>query len=230
MRNQGRMKKSSLVLWVGLVMLLGLVACSSKGSISEGKIDYSITFPEFSAEDHTFLAMLLPKQQTYTFKNNHFHSQVKKMMVEINIVSNTETNYFYSDLLFNETQYFEGTIIQDDLDKFEIEFTDKKDTIAGFNVKQALAHSNQFGTIELWYTEDITMINPNWHTPYYDVPGVLLDYTVIQNGVTMHFKATKFHDQIIDESIFAPTKKGSQVDFEVFQNELSALFENFLKP
>lgn len=207
-----------------------MTGCSSTGSITEGKIDYAITFPDFNADEHTFLAIMLPKQQTYTFKNNYFHSQVKKAMVEINIISNTETNYFYSDLMFNEKQYFEGTISHDDLKPFDITFTDKTATLAGFNAKQAFAHSNELGTIELWYTEDITMKNPNWHTPYYEVPGVLLEYTVIQNGVTMHFKATTFYDEEINEAIFTPAKEGTQVEFQAFQNELSVLFKNFLTP
>lgn len=224
------MKKSALLLFIGLTISFCFVGCSSKGSISEGKIDYTITFPDFDADEHTFLAILLPKKQVYTFKNNDFHSQVKKAMVEINIISNTETNYFYSDLLFNEKQYFEGTIDQDDLDQFEIEFTDKKDTIAGFNVKQALAHSNEHGTFELWYTEEIAMKNPNWHTPYHKIPGVLLDYTVVQNGVVMHFRATQFHDEVVSETLFEPAKKGTQVELHAFEHELSVLFENFIKP
>lgn len=224
------MKKSALLLLIGLIISFCFIGCSSKDGISEGKIDYSITFPDFDADEHTFLAILLPKKQVYSFKNNDFHNQVKKAMVEINIISNTETNYFYSDLLFNEKQYFEGTIDQAALDQFEIEFTDKTDTIAGFNVKQALAHSNEHGTFELWYTEEITMKNPNWHTPYYKIPGVLLDYTLVQNGVTMHFRATQFYNEELDETIFTPSKKGTKVDFQTFQNELSVLFENFLNP
>lgn len=224
------MKKSSFILLVGIAISLVFIRCTSIGSITEGTIDYSITFPDFDEEEHTFLAILLPKKQLYTFKNNQFHSQVKKAMVEINIISNSETNYFYSDLMFNEKLYFEGTISQEDLKKFEIEFTDKTDTIAGFNAKQAIAHSNELGTIELWYTEDIAMKNPNWHTPYHEIPGVLLEYTVIQNGVTMHFRARKFYNEKINETIFTPSKKGTKVDFQTFQNELSVLFKNFLSP
>lgn len=222
------MRYNKSIFYFFLIILT--LSCSSPTRISEGKIDFTITFPEFNADEHTFLAILLPKQQTYTFKDNQFHSQVKKAMVEINIISNSETNYFYSDLMFNEKQYFEGTISQDDLKKFEIEFTDKTDTIAGFNAKQAFAHSNELGTIELWYTEDIVMKNPNWHTPYHEIPGVLLEYTVIQNGVTMHFRARKFYNEEINETIFTPSKKGTKVDFQTFQNELSVLFENFLNP
>ena len=223
------MNKSAIIVLTGIALVFLAIRCSSLEGITEGRIDYTINFPEFDAEEHTFLAILLPKQQVYTFKNNDFHSQVKKAMVEINIISNTEEKYFYSDIMFNEKQYFEGTIDQNNLKKFNIEFTDKTDTIAGFDVKQALAHSNELGTLELWYTEDIAMKNPNWHTPYYEVPGVLLEYTVIQNGVRMHFRVTAFEEEVIDDSLFTPAKKGSEIGFQAFQDQLTELFENFLK-
>jgi GLPGLI family protein len=222
------MKNAVFILTIGTLLTVLIVGCSSNEKKTEGKIEYHISFPEFKAEEHIFLALLLPKKQVFSFKGNHFHSAVKKAMVEINIISNTADEYFYTDLMFNERMYFEGTISQDDLDDFKIEFTDKKDTIAGFNVKQALAKSNEKGVIELWYTEEIAIKNPNWHTPYFEVPGVLLEFTVIENGVTMHFRATKFSEETIDEAIFIPSKKGKQIDFHTFQNQLTELFENFL--
>lgn len=203
--------------------------CSSKGSITEGKIDYAISFPDFDTVEHTFLAILLPKQQTYTFHNNLFHSSVKKAMVEINIISNTEKKYFYSDLKFSKSKFYEGTVAQEDLADFDIEFTDKRAEIAGFKAKHAIAHSNNNGKIELWYTEEIAMQNPNWHTPYSEVPGVLLEYTVINNGITMHFKATSFYDEEVDKTLFIPSKKGEQITFQEFEAELSELFGLFLK-
>jgi len=224
------MKKSAYIFLLAILTPLIMVSCSSSDKITEGKISYTITFPEFDAEEHTFLSVLLPKQQVYTFKHNDLHSSVKKAMVEINIITNSERKAFYSDLKFNENKYYEGTISPDDLHHFDIEFTDKTDTIAGFNVKQAFAKSNELGTIELWYTEEIEMSNPNWHTPYHEIPGLLIEYTLIQNGVTMHFKAAEFHDEVIDEAIFTPSRKGTQIEFEAFQNELSELFKNFLKP
>ncbi len=215
---------------LGFIVVNSLTtSCNSNNKIEEGVIEFTITFPSFDMESHPITGMLLPKRQIVSFRGNQFHAQIKKAMVEINAISNTEERYLYSELKFGSPIYFEGTISARDLDKVSIEFTDKRDTLAGFEVKQAFATINNFGIIELWYTEEITMKNPNWHTPYYEVPGMLLAYTIFENGVEMRFTATSYSFDTIDESLFTPSKQGTSTDFKTFKNELYSVLDNFTK-
>jgi GLPGLI family protein len=214
----------------GLIVVSSLTtSCNSNNEIKEGVIEFTISFPSFDMNSHPITGMLLPKRQIVSFRGNQFHAQIKKAMVEINAISNTEERYLYSELKFGSPIYFEGTISASDLNKVSIQFTDKRDTIAGFEVKQAFATSNDYGIIELWYTEEITMKDPNWHTPYYEVPGMLLAYTIFENGVAMRFTATSYSSEAIDESLFTPSKQGTSTDFKTFKNELYSVLDNFTK-
>jgi GLPGLI family protein len=55
-------------------------------------------------------------------------------------------------------------------------FTTDLDTIAGYPCRKAVAVFDrlQQREIELWYTDQISITDPNWFGPFAAVPGVLL--------------------------------------------------------
>jgi hypothetical protein len=231
--------KNRIVIALYLLLLTGftflVTRCSSSNKYNSGVIEYEISFPDFKAEEHPLTAAFLPKKQVVTFDGNKMHSQIKKAVFELNVITDSEKEAFYSDYLFNERRHFIGqgeelSSMRSANQGFRVQFTDKTDTLLGFKIHQAIATSNENEVFELWYTKQISMTNPNWFNPYYEVPGMLMRYTIEQNGVKMKFEAKSFSTEKPDLALFNPTQEGTRIDYTSFTNELTELFHNLIQP
>lgn len=227
------MLKKSIYNIIYLLASAVMLSSCSENKINEGEIIYEISFPNFSEEDHPITKMLLPKEQNYKFKSNSFLSTIKKATFKLNIYVQTDEKSFYSDLKFNDQIHCllednDTNQIINSLPEYEIEFTNEKDTLAGFNIKKAIADIPHVGKVDIWYTEEIDLDNPNWYNPYNKVPGVLLVYTMYQHGIRMDFKATSYQEIMVPDEVFNISKKGKSVSFEDFNRELAALFHNLI--
>jgi hypothetical protein len=231
--------KNRIVITLYLLLLTGftflVTRCTSSNTYSSGIIEYEISFPDFNAEEHPLTAAFLPKKQVVSFAGNQMHSQIKKAVFELNVITDSENRRFYSDYLFNERKHFVGQ--GDELSSmlsankgFRVQLTDITDTLLGFTIHQAIATSNENEVFELWYTKQIVMTNPNWFNPYHEVPGMLMRYTIEQNGVKMKFEAKSFSSVKPEAELFNPTQEGTKIDYTSFTNELTELFHNLIQP
>lgn len=212
---------------------LNFLSCSKK-QIQEGKIIYAIDYPQIDKEKQSITYMLLPKKQSFTFDQNHIKVKVKKAMFDLTIITGTKKDYFYTDLTFNGTQFvdFNGTETEEVLNyvpKYAIKYTDEKDTLLGFTIKKIIASHEDIGEVEAWYTDEINLENANWFTPFRDLQGVLMKYTVNQFGVKMNFTASSIEALDTDSTIFNRTLTGDEIGLESFQKEMNDLFKGIAK-
>lgn len=230
--------KNKLVISLYILALAGftflVTRCVGASSYSEGVLEYDISFPDFNEEEHPIIAVFLPKKQIVSFSGNKMHSLIKKAVFELTVLTDSDEESFYSDFLFNDRKFFEGE--GSELKKlltngssYSITYSEKTDTLLGFTIHHAVAKSNDLTEFELWYTKDITMKNPNWFNPYHEIPGMLLRYTILQNGVKMKFEATKFTPEKPAVELFSPAREGNQLDYSQYNKQLSELFDNLLK-
>lgn len=194
---------------------------------------YSIDYPQINKKERPLTYMMLPKKQSYRFNEEWIATKIKKATFDLNVLAKQDKNFFYSDFKFNDKKYmlldknesiksFLATI-----PKYDIEVTEEKDTMLGFNIQKAYIYVNGEKT-EAWFTDEIAISNPNWFTPFKEIPGVLLKYVISQFGVRMEFKATSLED-LEEDYKFSFNEGGDLTNSDAYQNELKELFENLIK-
>ncbi|MRT94833.1 hypothetical protein [Ancylomarina sp. 16SWW S1-10-2] len=190
------MKRTALI----LIILQVLISCSSKSNNvkadAEGTITYKLYYE--TSEDSNPIIALLPTQVEYKFQNNNilvlsegylgffstkfiskfdepkssmlFKILNKKMNYEF---GNKEIPFIYNKKLATKIKYL------------------KTDTIiAGYKCKLAKVSIEDIpNPINVYYTEDIQLKNPNRNTPFNKIDGVLLEFETTMNKFKVKFSA-----------------------------------------
>lgn len=218
-----------------IVILVGcfLASCGEeKTKPTEGVLTYSIDYPE--AKDNFFLYHVLPKELKTSFKNDVMELKIKKANMENTIIVDSKNKKIASYYNYGEifTSMLNDSDIQTVLNrhpKYKIEFTGKKDTLLGFDIKNAIAidPKNPNQKIDIWYTEDIQVKNSNWFNGFQEIPGVLLKYSIEQYGLKMVFQANKFEAVTISDSIVSLKRPGNKIPHVEYDKKIVSLFESF---
>lgn len=226
-------KHSSLVIGICIAFL---VSCSSKEEvIHEGTIVYSADYPNH--KKNIFLYNILPKEVAISFRNGKVRNDISRgnfqniMLFDCN-KNQMEIYFQYGEEAFKTN--LSPTEIQQMLNEqtqFHIRFTDETDTLAGFNVKKALAvnKKDKNDVVTLWYTEEIQLKNPNWYNTFNEIPGVLLAYSVDRFGIRMDYRATKFIPKANEsgKSLFTLPAKGTSISYDEYNKKMNSLFATF---
>jgi hypothetical protein len=202
--------------------------------IRAGEIIYEVDYPSIDKEKNTLTYMLLPKKQRFIFNQNQLAMVINKAMFEMQITMSTDQSYFHSYYNLDQPKYMylENTLTKElvnSFPKYEIEYTDEEDTLLGFTIKKAWASHPEIGRKEVWYTNDIELKHPNWYNPYRDLDGVLMQYSILQFGVIMEFKAHNFQPSNDVNASIELDKSGEKMDFKPFYKELDELFKTMMK-
>lgn len=218
---------------ISFFFLFLLCSCdSTTNSVKEGIITYAIDYPE--SKDNFFLYHVLPKELKTSFKNNKMELKIKKANMENTLIIDSKnqeiaTYYNYGEVFRSELTPQDIQQIINSHPKYKITFTNKKDTLIGFDIKLATAINPEKPKekIELWYTDDIKFKNSNWFNGFEEIPGVLLKYSIIQYGLKMEFKATKFENVTISDSIVSKDRPGKKIPHELYDKKIIELFDSF---
>ncbi|MDQ3192700.1 MAG: hypothetical protein M3Q58_13990 [Bacteroidota bacterium] len=182
---------------------------TDKKYISEGIIEYDITYPE-TTEDNVMIA-IMPKTMLLKFKNDKvafeftggmglfkatFISDLQKQSI-IHLVKILNKKYA---ITYNSSQIQEI----DEMPELNINFTGDKKTIAGYESKRSLItfKDDENTSYDIYFTDDLNIKTPNWSTPYKEINGVLLEYQLKRYNVVMRFTATSVSAADIDDSDF----------------------------
>ena len=218
------------------ICLVFLFSCTSKKQvIDEGTIIYSADYPNH--KKNIFLYSILPKEMEISFKNGIVRNDISRGNFQ-NIML-FDCNQKQMDIYFQYgEEAFKAKLSPKEIKsmlnqqtQYDIQFTEETDTLAGFNVKKAIARGkkNKLDVITLWYTEEIQLKNPNWYNTFHKVPGVLLAYSVDRFGIRMDYKATKFIPKADEskKSLFTLPAKGTSISYEEYNQKMTSLFATF---
>ncbi len=202
------MKQSlfSLLIFIGLLQS----ACSSISSHTpdEGYIVYSIEY--LNADSLDGMKAMLPDEMTLYFKNNSTCSElvIGAGLFETRMISNSD-NFTMNTLVKALGQKSVMKLRKDDVDKnyqdrvpLELTYTNKRKEIAGYNCKEILVRDSTGNEYKVYFTEDIHINEPNWSTPFRDVKGIMLDYSLNFNGMIMHLTAKEVKFEAVDSTYF----------------------------
>jgi len=215
------------------------------GAKSEVQENYSITYSvEFPfIEDETLLKWF-PTEYSAIFNDKELYGEMNSKM---NVISNK----FYSnadDLKIKQTlENMSGKYVSD-LDKVDVDkmlnlmpkmkiSEPLKDTvILGLNCKIALAEFliDSVPPVKLYYTDDLTVNNPNWFNQYNELNSFLLGYEVEQFGMRMRLMAKDFKkttDPIASTNVYGARKPASYNELSPadLRNEISEMVSDFME-
>lgn len=216
---------------------LFLWGCGSGNSgsdrgISEGKIIYTLSYPQFE-EDNIFTS-IFPSEMTFKFKDNNTKNELKTSMAVFStslIAKSKERKVVHLVKIANKYSGLEmdSAQIMDEYGKkpkgMIITPTDSTKQIAGYNCNHALVtfENEPDKSFDVFYTTEIGIEDPNWCTPFYEVKGVLMEATVNKFNIDMHMVAKEVIEEDYPDEEFEVTKEYQPITVE----EMEDIFQSF---
>jgi GLPGLI family protein len=232
-------KKTKFLILLALATTL-ISSCSKFGAfdnrISEGTIEYEVTFP-YLDDEVGLLKSLLPDKMILNFKDDKYVSEMSTVggMFKNRFISNQDEKQ-----LAHELKVFKKKIVVsydlngvnrllNTLPTLSIIETNETDTIAGYACKKAIGIFDQIGMPEMtiYYTDGINIDNPNWCTQFHSIEGVLLQYEVEQFGVRMRFRANSVTSVNINNDMLKKEADYEEVSYDVMETELEQILDTF---
>lgn len=227
--------KTLLLLPAAIGLLHGCGTGLLGGKVDEGVIEYALSFPDYDPDG--IMAGMLPERTTVSFSDNKQVAEVSAgmgMFKTVMMADNAKRSMDYHMSLMGKK--IVSHMVTSDLTMFQVEsgnptilFTNDMDTIAGYPCRRAVAIFSGIAQpeVEVWYTNDIAMTNPNWFNPFSEVPGVLMRYELVQNGVRMRLDAISVKPGKLAPGSFDVKEDFEKVQPQVLQHELAEVLGTF---
>lgn len=203
--------------------------------VKEGVIEYALTFPDY--DPNSLMAGMLPEKTTVSFTKDQ---QVAELSAGMGVFRTTlvadnksqQGDYHLSVLskkIVAHLQDRDMALFTRENEALTIMYTDQTDTVAGFPCKKAVAIFQDIHQpeVDLWYTDAIQMENPNWFSPFKEIPGVLLRYEIVQNGMRMQLDAVSVTPGPVEASKFTVKNDHEKVEPAVLHHELDQVLSTF---
>ncbi len=233
-----RLRKISYIFFflaVGAALLHGCKGGLFDHRISEGVIEYEVTYPNISPDD--MLAGLMPTSMTMKFKNNQFNAELSAGMgmFRTNFISNSNDYFLINSVKLINKKYSTRldmnavNKLNEKYNKFFISKLDEKKEIAGYNCKKALVVFDDVAneSFYVYYTDEINLRNPNWSNIFKEIDGVLLEYQMERYGILMKFTAKSVSNTKVDDSEFHLSNDYENLTLNDLEKEINAIFETF---
>jgi hypothetical protein len=212
-------------IFILIISTLTLVTCKNgNNDFNSGRIEYDITYPCLE-KNHESLLFLLPKKMIMTFNENQYENEfifptkgsslglVNDCNIKnVKLIFGLGNNKKYTSLDSNSIYY-----LLDNLPKYEIlESENVSFNYLDVECKELEVQSlKNDSTYKIKVAQNIEIKDVNWCTPFHEIEKVLLEYSIEQYGMEMHFSATqiskgfttKEFNTLGKEYLFLETKK-----------------------
>lgn len=234
-----RAMRSIVVVGLAAIILFG-ASCSSRSellgfALSEGRIDYAVTFPLM--EDDNVMKSILPDQMTVAFKGDKYNSEFNtyggvfknKVAIDTKDQSYTQMLKIFKKRLACNYDQIDLEELMHDFPPFTILKSDRLDTLAGIPCKTAkgVFYDIDQPNIDIYYTNQIGVSNPNWCTPFAELDGFLLGYDIDMFDMRMRLIAENVEASEIPDSEFEVDEDYKKVSYKYIKVELEKLMESF---
>jgi len=199
------MKHTSLI----LITLYLFLSCSNKSdknkTPAEGIITYSVNY--IVNENENPIVSLLPTTVEYKFKNNNISVLSEGYLGLFSTRFISRANEPKSSILFkmlnNKMNYQfsskEVPFIYNHKPATKIEYHDTDRIIAGYECKMARVYITELPEpVDVYFTQDIHIDNPNRNTPFRNIDGVLLEFETTMNKIGAKFSAQSINLSPVD--------------------------------
>lgn len=226
------LKKIFLIL-VAIVNLGFLVGCGSltnKKGITEGIIEYAISYPGMEKGD-VFAAMMFPSKMEFKFKGGKTLSELGTGTIfKTSIITDAASRNGFQLLKVVNKKYIlklDSIGIKENALKVfpEIKITPTSEVkeIAGYECKKAIVEVSPGKKFDVFYCPEIGPKNANWFNPFKGLDGMLMEYNYKDFNIEMRFTAVKVLGDPVDDSQFMEPKGYEPITKE----KMSEIFESF---
>jgi len=174
---------------------------------SEGEIHYEISYIENGLDKIS--TDMLPNKMVTKYRGENYSFDIEGffgLFVIENIVNPKLSKNFTLLNVLNKKFYYQGELNEPAvgfglIPEMNIEFTEETKYICGIECKKALAifpfakKSND--TLEIFYTSEIPIPNPNRTTPYRKIDGVLMEFYLELPNLKMKLTANAVYKKNI---------------------------------
>ena len=208
-----------------------LHACSDgifTKKLKEGIIEYKAE-PVNAKES---MAMWAPDNMEVKFKDGMWAASLEAGMgaMRMDFISDPNKKQFISLVSF--LGKFSSVMEMPEVEKnnyylpdYEVSYPGDKKNIAGYDCEKAvLKFKDNSPSLEVWFTKEIQVTNPNWSNAYYKIDGVLMDYNLRKFGLELHFTATSVSEAQIDDSVFEIPAEYKSKPNEELEKMMSGFF------
>jgi hypothetical protein len=222
-------------MFIAVIFAMTSYSCKELGGkyIKQGEIHYNIdyigTFGPMPRE-------VLPKNLVVSFKNNKILFELLSSWGNSGIfnLSNPEKGIVDTYFSLFTIKYFypvkPGELYPgfDAMEGIKIKKTSRTSVICGFNCKSAevTIPGDKERKIEVWYTNEIAVKNPNTATPFNQIDGVLMNFFFLFGSSEMHFTAETVYKKAIPDETFERRPKFvrvSRAQIDKFINKLTSI-------
>ena len=219
-------------------VVLILVQCESKQIKRPigGEIIYEISYPCLEKNEESLL-FLLPKKMIMTFSNDQFKNEFvfPTKSSSLGLINNSYKknakllfrlgiNKKYTiidsnnvDYLLKDLPNYEKTEVSSQ----EIFFLDKPCN------KIKIKCLKNDSIYEIITIKDLKIKNVNWCTPFYMIDDVLMEYSVEQYGMEMHFKAVSIKNLSPENDFLLFEEKYTFSSMKEYLKEIKAMLSIF---
>lgn len=179
------------------IILLAFFASSCKYAnpkfINEGVIEYDAK----PVDENNPMAGLAPGKMTVKFKDNMLAAEMSTMGVFTTTFIFNPNKKTLTQLVkvFDVKQACidDEKAINTENKNYQLTFeeTNEKKEIAGYSCKKVIATMVDDPSVkfDVYYTDELNITNPNAHTPYSQLNGMLMQYRLKKFGLEMEFTA-----------------------------------------
>jgi hypothetical protein len=219
-----------------LLILISFGACKDTidfDSNSQGCIEYDITYLQNSLK--TVPTELLPKKMVFTFRDNCSFQKIEGFLgfFSISHLVNPRQSINSTFLKIRQHKYsypghkYEMAVGFDKMDGMEITYLDETKEIAGFNAKKARISfpGQDRNPFDVYYTQDISIKNPNSTNPFHEIDGVLLEFHLKFHNLDMHLMAKNAVFKSISRKEFRPLPEYKAIPRSEMERIIGLLLE-----
>lgn len=206
------MKKQLLTGVMALAVSVSLLAFNL-ARISEGVVEYAISFSDLSPEMKEMEAML-PKSLTVYFKGQSTRSEMPSAMGNTITIANEKTKEFYilMDMMGQKTAIrqteadLKALKAEQDVKDVKVSLLPDTRTIAGYTCKKAVitfTMKNEKESLTCFYAPELPSVGNKNAGPGFDqIKGMMMEYQMNLNGIKMNILARKVRAEKVDDSRF----------------------------
>jgi len=220
---------------VSLIAVIFAVTCYScliKGNknIDQGEIDYSI---DYSGTIGSIPKEVLPKNLIVSFKDDKILFEMLSPIGNSGIInlSNPKKEIYDTYFsLFTLKYYYaakQGEMYPgfEAMEGMELQKTEKTAVICGFNCKNAQVTfpADRKKVYDIWYTNEISVKNPNASSPFNEIDGVMMSFFFLIGHSELSFTAENVYKKDIPDKTFERREKfvrASREDIVNFINKM----------
>ncbi len=231
-----RFINKQLIFIFSLLFTFLITNCKKDEKIDEGSIEYKITYPCLEKSNNS-LMFLLPKKMIMTFKNNCFKNKFIFSNPNSNLEAISNCNNKEITLAFRYGKSFKFTkldsntinILLDDVPNYS-NLKNRVDSVFFLNMlsfNHELKSSENDSIFNITSTSEIDIKDVNWCSPFNEIKEVMLEYSLIQYGIEMKFKAEKINLIEVDDEFLSLNPNYKYLPIKQYLNEVKSILSIF---